>query len=157
VVYSLVFLRNVSVFSIPILVYIISGRLSTAPFISSRSLALACATPDLCYSQKSIYTRRSKVNRHRLEDLSMAHQFQPRPPRASFAQWRRFIDICCWVCQDCLLQTRIEVVEFRAGFSYRSFACAIYRRNNPHIRLSTTLIGLIDVSVSNRVAVNWEG
>ena len=37
------------------------------------------------------------------------------------------------------------------------FACAIYRRSTPYIRIPTTLIGLIDASISNRVAVNWNG
>lgn len=35
------------------------------------------------------------------------------------------------------------------------FACAVYRRSTPYIRIPTTLIGLIDASVSNRVAINW--
>ncbi|MGZ8180141.1 sedoheptulose 7-phosphate cyclase [Williamsia sp. SKLECPSW1] len=34
------------------------------------------------------------------------------------------------------------------------FACAAYRRNTPYIRIPTTLIGLIDASVSIKVAVN---
>lgn len=34
------------------------------------------------------------------------------------------------------------------------FACAGYRRNTPYIRIPTTLIGLIDASVSIKVAVN---
>ena len=34
------------------------------------------------------------------------------------------------------------------------FACASYRRNTPYIRVPTTLIGLIDASVSIKVAVN---
>ena len=34
------------------------------------------------------------------------------------------------------------------------FACACYRRNTPYIRIPTTLIGLIDASVSIKVAVN---
>ncbi|KAF2638394.1 2-epi-5-epi-valiolone synthase [Massarina eburnea CBS 473.64] len=37
------------------------------------------------------------------------------------------------------------------------FACAVFRRGTPYIRVPTTLIGLIDASVSNRVAVNWNG
>lgn len=37
------------------------------------------------------------------------------------------------------------------------FSCAIYRRSTRYNRVPTTLIGLIDASVSNRVAVNWEG
>ncbi|MDJ0392891.1 sedoheptulose 7-phosphate cyclase [Rhodococcus sp. G-MC3] len=35
------------------------------------------------------------------------------------------------------------------------FACAGYRRNTPYIRIPTTLIGLIDASVSIKVAVNY--
>jgi 3-dehydroquinate synthetase len=35
------------------------------------------------------------------------------------------------------------------------FACASYRRNTPYIRIPTTLIGLIDASVSIKVAVNF--
>ena len=35
------------------------------------------------------------------------------------------------------------------------FACASYRRNTPYIRVPTTLIGLIDASVSIKVAVNY--
>lgn len=34
------------------------------------------------------------------------------------------------------------------------FACATYRRSTPYIRIPTTLIGLIDASVSIKVAVN---
>jgi demethyl-4-deoxygadusol synthase len=34
------------------------------------------------------------------------------------------------------------------------FVCASYRRNTPYIRIPTTLIGLIDASVSIKVAVN---
>lgn len=37
------------------------------------------------------------------------------------------------------------------------FACAVYRRSTPYVRIPTTLVGLIDASVSNRVAVNWAG
>ena len=36
-----------------------------------------------------------------------------------------------------------------------SFACACYRRNTNFIRVPTTLIGLIDASVSIKVAVNY--
>ncbi|KAK4129717.1 2-epi-5-epi-valiolone synthase-like protein [Parathielavia appendiculata] len=35
------------------------------------------------------------------------------------------------------------------------FACAVYRRNTNYIRVPTTLIGLIDASVSIKVAVNY--
>jgi 3-dehydroquinate synthase len=35
------------------------------------------------------------------------------------------------------------------------FACAAYRRNTNFIRIPTTLIGLIDASVSIKVAVNY--
>lgn len=35
------------------------------------------------------------------------------------------------------------------------FACATYRRNTNFIRIPTTLIGLIDASVSIKVAVNY--
>lgn len=35
------------------------------------------------------------------------------------------------------------------------FACASYRRNTPYIRIPTTLIGLVDASVSIKVAVNY--
>ena len=35
------------------------------------------------------------------------------------------------------------------------FACASYRRSTPYIRVPTTLIGLIDASVSIKVAVNY--
>ena len=38
-----------------------------------------------------------------------------------------------------------------------SFSCLIYRRTTCYIRVLTTLVGLIDVSVSNRVAVNCNG
>lgn len=37
----------------------------------------------------------------------------------------------------------------------RSFACAAYRRNTNFIRVPTTVIGLIDASVSIKVAVNY--
>ncbi len=36
-----------------------------------------------------------------------------------------------------------------------SFACAAYRRNTNYIRVPTTVIGLIDASVSIKVAVNY--
>lgn len=36
-----------------------------------------------------------------------------------------------------------------------SFACAAYRRSTNYIRIPTTLIGLIDASVSIKVAVNY--
>ena len=39
--------------------------------------------------------------------------------------------------------------------SVRRFACASYRRNTNYIRIPTTLIGLIDASVSIKVAVNY--
>lgn len=35
------------------------------------------------------------------------------------------------------------------------FACAAYRRNTNFIRIPTTVIGLIDASVSIKVAVNY--
>lgn len=35
------------------------------------------------------------------------------------------------------------------------FACAAYRRNTPYVRIPTTVIGLIDASVSIKVAVNY--
>ena len=35
------------------------------------------------------------------------------------------------------------------------FACATYRRNTNFIRIPTTVIGLIDASVSIKVAVNY--
>jgi 3-dehydroquinate synthase len=35
------------------------------------------------------------------------------------------------------------------------FACAVYRRNTNFIRIPTTVIGLIDASVSIKVAVNY--
>ena len=38
-----------------------------------------------------------------------------------------------------------------------SFSCLIYRRTTRYIRVPTTLVGLIDASVSNRVAVNFNG
>ena len=37
------------------------------------------------------------------------------------------------------------------------FSCLIYRRTTCYIRVPTTLVGLIDASVSNRVAVNFNG
>ena len=37
----------------------------------------------------------------------------------------------------------------------RRFACAAYRRNTNFIRVPTTVIGLIDASVSIKVAVNY--
>ena len=48
-------------------------------------------------------------------------------------------------------------------YNYRSckslfwirFACAAYRRNTNYIRIPTTVIGLIDASVSIKVAVNY--
>lgn len=42
-----------------------------------------------------------------------------------------------------------------ADFACCSFACAAYRRNTNFIRVPTTVIGLIDASVSIKVAVNY--
>lgn len=42
-----------------------------------------------------------------------------------------------------------------ANSGSRSFACAAYRRNTNFIRIPTTVIGLIDASVSIKVAVNY--
>lgn len=47
--------------------------------------------------------------------------------------------------------------DFTLTSGHLSFACAIYRRTTRYIRIPTTLIGLIDASVSNRVAINWNG
>ncbi|KAL5625818.1 hypothetical protein FOBRF1_000161 [Fusarium oxysporum] len=41
------------------------------------------------------------------------------------------------------------------GNEMQSFACAAYRRNTNYIRIPTTVIGLIDASVSIKVAVNY--
>jgi 3-dehydroquinate synthase len=38
---------------------------------------------------------------------------------------------------------------------FSRFACAAYRRNTNYIRIPTTVIGLIDASVSIKVAVNY--
>ncbi|KAL6811853.1 3-dehydroquinate synthase [Trichoderma camerunense] len=37
------------------------------------------------------------------------------------------------------------------------FACAIYRRGTPYIRVPTTLVGLVDAAIATKVAVNWDG
>jgi 3-dehydroquinate synthase len=42
-----------------------------------------------------------------------------------------------------------------SGLTYSRFACAAYRRNTNYIRIPTTVIGLIDASVSIKVAVNY--
>lgn len=42
-----------------------------------------------------------------------------------------------------------------ANLATYSFACAAYRRNTNFIRVPTTVIGLIDASVSIKVAVNY--
>ena len=41
------------------------------------------------------------------------------------------------------------------GLTISRFACAAYRRNTNFIRIPTTVIGLIDASVSIKVAVNY--
>jgi len=46
-------------------------------------------------------------------------------------------------------------MRFRANCGESSFACAAYRRNTNFIRVPTTVIGLIDASVSIKVAVNY--
>jgi len=46
-------------------------------------------------------------------------------------------------------------MSIRLTFSTYSFACAAYRRNTNFIRVPTTVIGLIDASVSIKVAVNY--
>lgn len=35
-------------------------------------------------------------------------------------------------------------------------ACALYRRGIPYVRVPTTLLGMVDVSVAAKVAINWE-
>jgi 3-dehydroquinate synthase len=35
-------------------------------------------------------------------------------------------------------------------------ACSLYRRGVPYVRIPTTLLGMVDVSVAAKVAVNWK-
>lgn len=49
----------------------------------------------------------------------------------------------------------IHVPGSSTDHAIRSFACAAYRRNTNYIRVPTTVIGLIDASVSIKVAVNY--
>lgn len=48
-------------------------------------------------------------------------------------------------------------IFFRTLTILASFACAIYRRGTPYIRVPTTLVGLVDASIATKVAVNWNG
>jgi len=53
-----------------------------------------------------------------------------------------------------LRQEPVLVVGGGLTTDVAGFACASYRRSTPYIRIPTTLIGLIDASVSIKVAVN---
>lgn len=53
-----------------------------------------------------------------------------------------------------LLGEALAILLRLRTLNYDSFACAMYRRNSNYIRIPTTLIGLIDASVSIKVAVN---
>ncbi|KAI1736482.1 3-dehydroquinate synthase [Xylaria scruposa] len=68
------------------------------------------------------------------------------------------LEICGWL-RDFELVRREPPLVIGGGLvtDVIGFACAIYRRSTRYNRVPTTLIGLIDASVSNRVAVNWEG
>jgi hypothetical protein len=48
----------------------------------------------------------------------------------------------------------INSLKIKTNISYHKFACAIYRRATLYVRISTTLIKLIDALMSNRVAIN---
>lgn len=48
-----------------------------------------------------------------------------------------------------------QVPSCHSTDTHGSFACAAYRRNTNFIRVPTTVIGLIDASVSIKVAVNY--
>lgn len=68
------------------------------------------------------------------------------------------LEICNWITEFDLVR-REPVLLIGGGLvtDVAGFSCAIYRRSTAYIRIPTTLIGLIDASVSNRVAVNWHG
>lgn len=68
------------------------------------------------------------------------------------------LEVCGWITEFNLLR-REPVLAIGGGLvtDVVGFACAIYRRATQYIRIPTTLVGLIDASVSNRVAVNWRG
>ena len=53
------------------------------------------------------------------------------------------------------LQPKTNKIHFEADSFTSRFACAAYRRNTNFIRIPTTVIGLIDASVSIKVAVNY--
>ncbi|KAL8740636.1 MAG: hypothetical protein Q9190_006690 [Brigantiaea leucoxantha] len=67
-------------------------------------------------------------------------------------------EVCSWITDFNILR-REPVLVIGGGLvtDVVGFACAIYRRTTRYIRIPTSLIGLIDASVSNRVAVNWRG
>lgn len=82
---------------------------------------------------------------------------------ANVAPGRRTRHRRCWV-KLCQLVHRLRaylrhsgLLVFREHLLTRvsSFACAAYRRNTNFIRIPTTVIGLIDASVSIKVAVNY--
>ena len=57
--------------------------------------------------------------------------------------------------QQSPLQSVPDLAHANLGLTYLRFACAAYRRNTNFIRVPTTVIGLIDASVSIKVAVNY--
>ncbi|KAM7189755.1 hypothetical protein V8F33_009894 [Rhypophila sp. PSN 637] len=69
-----------------------------------------------------------------------------------------FLGICDAITEFGILRKEpVLVVGGGLLTDVAGFACAAYRRNTNFIRVPTTLIGLIDASVSIKVAVNYGG
>jgi len=71
------------------------------------------------------------------------------PSLQTFAEIVDFLDASGLVRQEPLLVVGGGLVTDVAGY-----VCASYRRSTPFIRVPTTLIGLIDASVSIKVGLN---
>jgi len=97
-----------------------------------------------------------------IQEYSKCNTISATIRRAYVPEDRKTIDtaleICRWITEfDLVRREPVLLVGGGLVTDVAGFACAIYRRSTPYIRIPTTLIGLIDASVSNRVAVNWHG
>ncbi len=92
------------------------------------------------------------------------HAGANRLPGACTRDWRWACNRCCWVKNAAAkdyLNRHSGPYYFWQCFvdntllTISRFACAAYRRNTNFIRIPTTVIGLIDASVSIKVAINY--
>lgn len=107
--------------------------------------------PRLCPHSLALWTQWTVLGSFarfvaRLPHLDNTHKIAG----ASLGCWRWTRDRRCWV--SLRLYFLITLSYYWQEISY---ACASYKRNTNFIRVPTTVIGLIDASVSIKVAVNY--